>query len=449
MTVGFDPDIVPYDTNDVTPNGRLLVSEDDKWVRVPLINDAIETHIRKGTDVNLSRVTEAYVPREWQGNDIIQYIDAFDPDARSVYDRAQAQYYDSVRDEYVTVHDGFIRDVGGVGSSEQSDSEPSDIATKLRILGPEEFLGVIPASETYRDPPTGEVMNYVRDTLVDSQPLYEEIPILARGTELDTTQPETQSVGGERYGRISRSYVSNLSGIGSPKTFTRNRHTLVDVIGWLTKSTGARVYFITQDDGSLALVYDETPTVESFAATNVDDADGNVEVRNNNALYQIGPRNALIYKGRTRNSIGPQIGGFQLTMPADKYPSVEVYHEPTVDRTGERFYGALVEGQKINLDEAESAARSRLKEIMDGDAGGKIECEVTPLLRPFSTLEATPACNGKTTTDVSSYTYEIEEVTHKVTATNGSRTDLRVSAQVAMDEIVVDKQSEDYGMKQK
>lgn len=455
MTLGVDPDVVPYDTNDATPDARLLVSEGDDWVRVPIVNDGVTTHLRKGSDVDIVRVTDAYVPREWQGSNIIQYIDAFDPDARSVYDRAQVQYYDSVREEYVTTHDGFVRSTGGTGSSESKDPEPSDVSMKVRILGPEEFLGVIPASETFRDASVQDVLVYVRDTFEESQPLYDDVPIVTRGNvEADAgvgeyVPPIPYTIDPREFfddeGDLLNLFVDGPKPIRSPKTFTRNRDTLADVVGWLRDSSSAVVYFSSLRDGTTALVYDETPTTESFQAHNLG---GNVEVRNNNALYQIGPRNALIYKGRSKSSLGA-VGPFELTMPADKYPSVEVYHEPTVNRAGERYYGTVVEGQKTNLDEAEREARSRLKEILSGSGGGKIECDMTPILQPFNTLEATPACRGNVTTDVPSYTFEIDEVTHTVTASKGSRTDLRVGPHVATGDILVDKQSDDYGMKAK
>lgn len=117
MTLGSTPDVTPYDTNEATPKARLLVTEGESYVRVPLLNDGVTTHVRKGGPLDINRVTDVYVPREWQDVDFGQFIDVFDPATRSVYDRAEVQLYDDVSETYVTVHNGFVTGFGGVGST--------------------------------------------------------------------------------------------------------------------------------------------------------------------------------------------------------------------------------------------------------------------------------------------------------------------------------------------
>jgi len=437
MTRGIDEEnesiIVPYETNGATPKARLFVSEGDSYVRIPILNEGIETHVRKGGPADVTRLTEVQVAREWQGVDFSEYIDAFDPSARDVYDEAHVQYYDETLEEYVTAHQGFVQATGGVGTEDPNNSEPRTNALRIRVRDPAMFFDVIDASETFRDASVIDVIEYVRDEFVASQPLWDEVNILTRGLDSE------EGVGGTYvppipYALDVRSLLEPFTDIRSPKTFTRNRDTLRDVITWIVSRTEARLFFGTQDDGGLALVYDERPTTASFEATNLD---GNVRVRENNALYEIHPRNALRYEGRSKSSLA-SLGDFELTLPSEKYPAVEVVHEPTERRAGERFYGRTVEGEATTLDEAIRAARSTLKEELDTSSGGKIACDVTPTVRPFTTIEATPACNGDVETDVPSYTYEVEEVTHVATATEGARTDLRVSPHVAMDDITVE-----------
>jgi hypothetical protein len=309
------------------------------------------------------------------------------------------------------------------------------------------FLEEIPASESFANTGVREVASYVRDTFVDAQPLYDEVPIKTRGElEADIRDGITLVDVPFFSEELAGDFLFQLVDFTSPKTFRTNRDTLADVVDWLKRVTGVFLYFRSQPDGSLCLVIDATPTTESFQARTVG---GRVSVRNNNALYDISPRNALIYKGRSKSSLA-SLGEFELTMPSDKYPSVEVYHEPSVGRTdGQRFYGRTVEGDAINLDDAATQAKVALKERMGKASGGRIECDIDPLVRPYATIEARPACNDDVVADVPTYTYEIEEVTHKVTATKGARTDLHVSPHVALEDIVVDKQSDNYGMKKK
>jgi hypothetical protein len=295
---------------------------------------------------------------------------------------------------------------------------------------------VIAASETFREASVTDVLEYVRDEFVAAQPLWDEVPIVVRGEDggSDDAVGEFDTVS-YALRRLSSQSFGSITSLRSPKTFRANRDTLGDVMGWLSRTTDVTCYFQTREDGTLSLVADASPTADSFQAMNLG---GNVTVRNNNALYEISPRNALIYKGRSKSSLA-SVGDFELTMPSDKYPSIEVYHEPSVQRaSGQKFYGRIVEGEAINLAEAEQEAKQTLKERMDGSSGGRIECAISPFVRPYATLDATPACNGELESEVPAYTYEIEEVTHTVTASNGARTDLRVAPLVSTDDMVVE-----------
>ena len=81
---------------------------------------------------------------------------------------------------------------------------------------------------------------------------------------------------------------------------------------------------------------------------------------------------------------------------------------------------------------------------MDDAAGGEIITLPTPSARPYGTIEAQPACNGRLDRSVPEISYEIEEVVHRIVNptvdaddSNGPRTIVRCGIETTRDDFEV------------
>jgi len=127
----------PADAGGRTPPARVEVG----GTRIPVINQGIRTEMRKDEAMSITRHSEVYFPRRWNGTDYARAVEALDPNAGNVYDRADIYLRHHVTDDLVLAHRGFVM---GSGSGAEG-----NIERRMTVGDPGQLLSAIPFGNEY------------------------------------------------------------------------------------------------------------------------------------------------------------------------------------------------------------------------------------------------------------------------------------------------------------
>lgn len=123
------------------------------------------------------------------------------------------------------------------------------------------------------------------------------------------------------------------------------------------------------------------------------------------------------------------------------FPVVEVGYRPLLEQTEDDYPPNEIDVDAITMQEVENIAKTELEDRLSGAAGGEIHLPPTPMLRPYSRLDAVPSCGSHAPTDVPAISYQVEEVIHYITTAQSEtdppspRTVVRCGLYVNPDEI--------------
>jgi len=127
----------PADAGGRTPPARVEVG----GTRIPVINQGIRTEMRKDEAMSITRHSEVYFPRRWNGTDYARAVEALDPNAQNIYDRADIYLRHHVTDDLVLAHRGFVM---GSGSGAEG-----NIERRMTVGDPGQLLSAIPFGNEY------------------------------------------------------------------------------------------------------------------------------------------------------------------------------------------------------------------------------------------------------------------------------------------------------------
>ena len=127
----------PDDAGGGTPPARVEVG----GTRIPVINQGIRTEMRKDEAMSITRHSEVYFPRRWNGTEYARAVEALNPNAQNVYDRADIYLRHHVTDDLVLAHRGFVM---GVGSGAEG-----NIERRMTVGDPGQLLSAIPFGNEY------------------------------------------------------------------------------------------------------------------------------------------------------------------------------------------------------------------------------------------------------------------------------------------------------------
>ena len=433
------------------PLGVVVHQSGGDPVRLPIIDDGLQLYERKVGPTSITRRAEVTVPIEGaDGTDWLQYVTAFEtplsgdsealvagprtssgiPTENAAPDAGRIQTADIIGQPIDT--DGelfgepsvlFRGYIGAVGSQEGANR------ARFRIFDPMKFLSRIDAGVSFRDVTSTDVLRYVRDRYVEEQSVFTDVSVDTDGVTDRVIRDEFQRF------ETARRLINGEKIIGEVITFSSNRDTLVDVLSWLQERTEARVWFQPSGERGITLTaiaddaasYNLTPESESLP-----------RVIKNNALYELRPLTSLRVKGNTGVTIS--LGDRKVNTPfGDTYPEATASYPPLI----ERFGGELTQTTTATVtdtDDAEQTAKTLLKQAIDAVSGGSILTTLAPMVRPFDTLTATPACSG-VTTDVEPLQYEVQEATHSVVPNDSNLPRTELSVSMAVDPSLIETES--------
>ena len=412
---------------------------------IPVINDGLRTEVRKDGAMGLTRFSEVYFPREWDGKAYERAVQALDPAERNVYDPVDIELRDYANGGYVTVHRGFVMGVGG--------GARGDLERRMTVGDPGQLLGGMPIDATYE---YGTPLSTVVEDVIERMEDGGVVPTIFSDIEFAALDDKTVEQDPTRIGEaLSGAPITSVSSIvtktiwnrlaeptiglfRSDKQFQRNRHTAADVLNWVEDRVDGIFYFEPGEEADdLRLVYDDDPGIDHVAQhVEEDHREAECIVYKNNALHEIRPTNQFKVIGETDR-------GRFFNRDDNEYPVATARHEPLAERAN-----VVLEPPHLNADEAtttdraEEIAVSRLKEELEGESLGSMELVPAPLMTPYSTITSRPAC-GAERADVDPFTYEVESVVHNVRANADDRerhhvTSIRCSLPVRSEDIVVD-----------
>ena len=214
-------------------------------------------------------------------------------------------------------------------------------------------------------------------------------------------------------------------------TFSTNRDTLVDVLNLITDITATRVWFVPDGERGLKLraVVDDSQQYDLTPSSN-----GPPRVIGNNALYEMRPFNAVKLKGATKKLLN--VGPLTVDSPySSQYAEAVATYPPLVERYGGKLQQEST-SQLVDSEQLEQEAAARLSESLADITGGSMTLTLSPMIRPYDSVEATPACSG-VTASVSPLVYGVQEATHRIVPSNNNlpQTEIQVSLSVEQRQI--------------
>lgn len=385
----------------------------------------VDIHERKEGPLDINRYAEFEFASPFRGEDYLGVFGATQPSEQERYDTVYIDLYSEALERYVPTFRGLVT---GLGNSASNVSQH----WHGRAQSVEMLLSNVPASFTYEEASVEKVLQDVVGELQTKVP----IDLSVEGSE-DLVAEES------RLGDIALSpliivprviaTVADLV-LATPKTFKANKHTLADVLSWLSDKVQSRFWFQPTEDG-VTLVGTDEPTQQSHQAHYLG---GSVGVIENNALSELRPVNTLILNSKAANSLA-SVSSFELNAPSDTFTQVKARHRPLYERAGEvELHGdTYVSSDSESKEEAVKEARSLLKRQIDQTTGGSMDCYLAANVAPFDTITARPTCREQPLPSMEPLTYEVSRVHHKVRASETSKTELNVGVHAAMDDIEI------------
>lgn len=402
-------------------------------------NTQIETHHSRDGVADRNTFTTAVVPTSWKGEDITSQITAFSAsDGSQNYSQATVEWQDAMTSKWVTVHQGYVRAVGG---------GPKTGTAKVMIGGWEQFFTAIPFTKSYSRPTVTAVLNDVVSKVSQYTPV--SLGVVGGGS----TQVSSPSAGQARVGSTTTpglgGAVAILDFIGNivnqdlvheappdktlnvSKSFRKNRHTLKDVMKWVTGQVDARWYIDTTGNEP-ALVLDQNLTHRHWKDASL--GSPGVRVIDNDAIQEIVPVNALTANGKSSMSIA----GFRIKeLDSNEFPTATVQYDPLIAAAGGQLRKPIVDADTLTVTATENRAKRELRERLKGASGGDITMYGKPDIEPFDRFTGVPVCNSHHVGDVPPIDYEVTEVQHKKTGGNEYGTRIGVNIWVDPDKISI------------
>jgi len=422
---------------------------------VPVVGDGdgnggLNVQMRKTGASDLTTTARFTVPYVWNDEDIIGSIGSIEEIAAPP---VRVAVKDAATDQYVTVHNGPIATLGP--------SQSFNGGLRIRVNDYANVLGEVSANVQFTDRFTvKDVLEYVSSRaqeheLLAALPFTVKTDNRAFGFDEDVVGFVNERVRGPVIATdgddstlrrvVEASYNSLFKNVDTNKSFTPNKHTLVDVMDWLCGLLNAQ-WFVR--DGTLIIA--DKPTARSLTGVPLDETPsaGDLRLIENNALFQISPMNALTVNGATREKLSEDssavefsnapFSGDQSREYVTVYPSATVVHTELAERAGKNNAPPVVTSDAKSLDEVEQQAKSELKSRLDGASGGEMVALPAGSAFPYNTVTAQPVTCGSNVA-LNDVTYEVEEVIHEITPPSvggegGARTVLRCGIEVTPEE---------------
>lgn len=457
-----------------------------EWIRVPITH--AETRVNKDGPADLTYTSRIDCPATWgktpNGEEkipIYDYVGASDKTENPTFDLARVYYWNQYTESYSIEQFGYIASIGPTSENGEFRFYVYDTADLMKSM---------PVTKTYDEPSASSIVNFV--AFDATYGVDENTPVPVRGVATTSpaedvvdgtvetfnkgvtgwldentpivTSPEDESLAeslGITSGNWNNDFTEWLDDVlnaGGHKHFRRNKHTLVDLMNWLTDEIGGAWYFEPVDSG-VVLTVNNGAEEGGFSIARSAYYDGEfdpsgleymqgfnpaaVDVINNSSLEDLKPINHLELSGESADSFlgvtfrdldreveGPRGAPGSQT---DKYPHASVTYPPLLERTGGVKLGPKpIESSVTTVAEAKTEVVKEFKKRHEDNTDGSIEVRALPSIRPYDYIGAVPVCNDTFDADMDPIQYEVNSVVHKVTGEDPYKTSLGVS--IALDE---------------
>jgi len=462
-----------------------------KWVRMPTTK--VETRVNKDGPADVSRTSRVDVPVTWgrsENNDgkaqLYEYVGVSEGQESSVFDLGRVYFWNQYNEQYSIQQFGYIASIGPSGD---------DGVFRFYVYDTADLMKNIAVTKQYDEPDAAQVARFVINDntygINENSPIpvrtfqttapFENIEITGAVSSFDEGVEgwasenipfvETNNDQGGITGALTDATDSLFEGIddalgtGGKKHFTRNKHTLVDVMNWLTDKIGGAWYFRPTDTGVILTINNAGTDDFKIARNSYYDGQFNpnnfeyvkgfnaerVNILNNSSLEDLKPINYLELNGESADSflgsgtvdIGPfeditnidrNILSGPLGAPrghTDKYPHIEVRYPPLLERVNGRKIGPKpIESGKTTLEEAKKAAEKKFLQKHEDNTDGSIEIRALPTIKPYDYIAAVPVCNDTFNANMNPIQYEVNSVVHKVSGNTDYTTVLGVSLSI-------------------
>lgn len=468
------------------PEAVVDIKNDGQWVRLPITR--AETRVNKDGPADLMMTSRIDLPVTWGSTPdaknkipIYEYVGAAKKDdgENATFDLARVYYWNQYTEEYSIEQFGYVASIGP--SNENG-------VFRFYIYDAADLMTNISVTKTYDSPTAESVARFVAYDdeyglennspipilVVSSTGLGEDVDITGFFEEntmasdiigwFDDTTPILKFLDiedeDEQLNPL-REYADDALHTGGHKHFRRNRHTLVDVMDWLTDEIGGTWYFEPRAEGVALVVNngvgDDFKIGRSAYYDGQFDPEGleyingfnpaEVDIVHNSSLEDLKPINFLELNGESADSflgINVDRNVFEGPLGAprghtDKYPHVEVSYPPLLERTnGQKLGPKPIESGKQTLSEARQQAVKEFKKSHEDNTDGSIEIRALPPIRPYDYIAAVPVCNDTFGSEMNPIQYEVNSVIHQVNAEDAYKTKLGVSIALDEDAIEVD-----------
>ncbi|AGF91204.1 hypothetical protein HAPG_00018 [Halorubrum phage GNf2] len=459
------------DTATSRPEAVVDITEDGEWVRLPVV-DATTT-INKDGAADITRTAEITAPATWgrsRDGEKVQIYDLIGIDGGqdpNKYDEARVYYWNDYVDRYQLVHFGYV---GGVGPARENG------VVRFFAYDVADMLPNVSVGKSWDNPTAPAVVQYVTNQLTANTHLsVNGFSTTAQGETVDVVGAiESFDIAFDGWVNenvpiitidentndqfLNPEWQDDFLKTGGHKHFTRNRHTLVDILEWLTNEIGGSWYFKPSDDGVTLVVNNGTENTDGMARTSYTDGQEDlgqldyvrgynpapVDVLQNTSLEDLKPINYLELDGETVDSfLGGRFDGIKAGLEttvlgapeqhSDKYPHIEVSYPPLLERTdGFKVGPRKIESGATTLAEARQQAIEAFLQRHEDNTDGSIVLRGTPSIRPFDYMTSVPVCNTIFDADMNPIQYEVNEVVHRSPPDGHYKTELGVS--LAIDE---------------
>jgi hypothetical protein len=424
----------------------------------------VDIHIRNEGPIDMGYYCEGFFASPWNG---VNYLDPFniaDEGDGGELDELYVEVspYDS--DSYFPAFRGVVTGVGNAGG------DTPEQLWKFRAQGPAFFLDKIPAGKSFQGDGSvyANALNYVQNKLDEKLPFQldtigriedsasdsdvylfaqpEDYPIYQTRTEEgddDETGfnplnvPSIQDVltdTGDLLGDDNSVVETQTLVPTSRKTFEKNKHTLADVVQWLSKTINA-LFYVTPNKQNSELRFYNNATIRDYDAHYLD---GDITIIENDALSELSPLNTLTVNGKAADTL-TEFGDTEVNISSDTFYQIKARHTPLYKNAGEveleaTTYTESGANTKAELqNEAQKLLRDRITEATAGDMQVMLHHPIVP----HDNITALPTCNRQSTADVPPLTYTVSRVHHRIRASEQSTTKLNVGVAVKDDDITV------------
>lgn len=421
----------------------------DEWIEIPTTD--VKVNVTKGESADIQRTAVVKYPYTWAGQDVKYYIGSYTEDIVSEYQWARvAHKFGGAELSDPSWHYTHLGWIGATGRSEENSR-----VGKFYIFDAAEILTSLYVSETFNQKSLRDVLDVVSEYAADSTaiPLADDfqvyLPDFEDGLTVQTEAGSTFSSTGSGFGigsvtESTQSATESGATFELPtKEFTKNRHSISDVLDWATEQTNGRYFFeIDESDPSqLVFKFDAgSPTRRHFPQQEVaelteewGEENGTVHVIENTALNEMEPMNAVTAIGAKSLDIPEYDAQYRVeilqgsTPESEVYPYATVRHEPLYQAAGERQLGDTIEVDTTKVDATERAATKELTDRLSEVSEGEILLYGFPFALPGDRITAYETCPNVFEQTVEPVSYEVEEVIHTDPSDDFFKTHVRVS----------------------